>query len=195
MPSPLRPAVTLLALFTLVTGVAYPLAVTALAQGVFPDQANGSALKVEGRVVGSKLVGQPFDDPRYFWGRPSATSPTPDNAASSAGSNLGPSNPALARAVRDRIATLRAADPESRRQPIPVDLVTSSASGLDPHISPAGALYQVPRVARERRLPDGAVRTLVLEHIEDRSLGILGEPRVNVLLLNLALDELTRAAP
>lgn len=192
MLSVLRPAATLLALFTLVTGVAYPLAVTGVAQAIFPAQANGSLVEVDGRVVGSSLMGQPFDDPRYFWGRPSATGPSPYNASASTGSNLGPTNPALATAVRERVAALRAADPEQASMPIPVDLVTASGSGLDPHVSPAAALYQVHRVARVRGVPEDRVRALVEAHVEVRTLGVLGEPRVNVLRLNLALDELAR---
>lgn len=192
MLSVLRPAATLLTLFTLVTGVAYPLAVTGVAQAIFPAQANGSLVEVNGRVVGSSLMGQPFDDPRYFWGRPSATGPSPYNASASTGSNLGPTNPALATAVRERVAALRAVDPEQASMPIPVDLVTASGSGLDPHVSPAAALYQVHRVARVRGVPEDRVRALVEAHVEVRTLGVLGEPRVNVLRLNLALDELAR---
>ncbi len=186
----LRPALSLLALFTLLTGVAYPLAVTGCAQALFPAQAHGSLVTHGGKVVGSSLEGQPFDAPRYFWSRPSATTPTPYNGASSGGSNLGPSNPALADAVQGRVATLRAADPGATG-PVPIDLVTSSASGLDPHLSPAAALFQVPRVAQARGVDAGAVRALVERHVEGRTLGLLGEPRVNVLALNLALDELT----
>ena len=192
MLSVLRPAATLLALFTLTTGIGYPLAVTGAARIIFPAQANGSLVEANGRVVGSSLVGQSFDDPRYFWGRPSATSTSPYDASASAGSNLGPTNPALATAVRERVAALRAADPERASMPVPVDLVTGSASGLDPHVSPAAALYQVQRVARVRGVPEDRVRTLVEAHIEERTLGVLGEPRVNVLRLNLALDELAR---
>lgn len=187
MKSFVRPAVVLLALFTVVTGILYPVAVTALAQVVFPDQANGSLIRQGDRVVGSALIGQPFDDPRYFWGRPSATAPVAYNAAASAGSNLGPSNPALVAAVQARVAALHAADP-ANTQPVPVDLVTASASGLDPHISVAAALYQVPRVARVRGMPEGTVRDLVAQATDQRQLGFLGEPRVNVLKLNLALD-------
>lgn len=190
MLSQLRPAAVLLALFTLLTGLVYPLAVTASAQLLFPRQANGSLVEANGRVVGSSLVGQAFDDARYFWGRPSATTPVPYNAAASSGSNLGPTNPALATAVRERVAALRAAHPEQASTPIPVDLATASGSGLDPHVSPAAALFQVHRVARARALTDERVRRLVLEHVEGRSLGFLGEPRVNVLRLNLALDAL-----
>ncbi len=177
----------LLALFTLLTGVVYPLAVTGLAQVIFPTQANGSLIRQNGRVVGSTQIGQPFDDPRYFWGRPSATAPFPYNAAASAGSNLGPSNPALIEAVQARIAALQAADP-GNTQAVPVDLVTASASGLDPHISLAAALYQAPRVARARGLAAEAVEQLVAQYTEGRQLGFLGEPLVNVLKLNLALD-------
>jgi len=183
----IRPAIVLLALFTLLTGIAYPLAVTSLAQAVFPMQANGSLMGQEGRIVGSALIGQPFDDPRYFWGRPSATAPFPYNAAASSGSNLGPSNPALIEAVQARITALRAADP-GNDAPVPVDLVTASGSGLDPHISVAAALYQAPRVARVRGLNAEAVSQLVAQQAEGRQLGFLGEPRVNVLKLNLALD-------
>jgi len=183
----IRPAVVLLALFTLLTGLVYPLAVTGLAQAVFPIQANGSLMAQNDRIVGSALIGQPFTDPRYFWGRPSATAPFPYNAAASSGSNLGPSNPALMDAVHARIAALRAADP-GNTQAIPGDLATASASGLDPHISVAAALYQAPRVARARGLTSAAVAQLVAQHVEGRQFGFLGEPRVNVLKLNLALD-------
>jgi len=187
MLSQLRPAIMVLVLLTLVTGVAYPLLVTGIAQAVFPFQAQGSLVVKEGKVVGSVLIGQPFDDPKYFWSRPSATSPFPDNAGSSSGSNLSATNPDLIKAVQGRVDALRAADP-GNTAPVPVDLVTASGSGLDPHISPAAALYQVARVARVRKLDPEAVRQLVQRHIEGRSLGFLGEPRVNVLALNLALD-------
>ncbi len=187
MVAHLRPALMSLILFTLISGVAYPLLVTGVAQVVFPYQANGSLIVKEGKTVGSALIGQPFDDPKYFWGRPSATSPFSDNAATSSGSNLSPTNPALISAVQGRVDALRAADP-GNTAPVPVDLVTASGSGLDPHITPAAALYQVPRVARERKLDPEAVRRLVDRHTEGRSLGLLGEPRVNVLALNLALD-------
>ena len=183
----LRTALVLLALLTLVTGVAYPIAVTAIAQVVFPHQANGSLIVKDGKAVGSTLIGQPFDDPRYFWSRPSATTPFADNAGSSSGSNLSPTNPDLVKTVQGRVDALRAADP-GNTAPVPVDLVTASGSGLDPHISPAAALYQVPRVARVRGLSPEAVRLLVERHTEGRWLGLLGEPRVNVLALNLALD-------
>jgi K+-transporting ATPase ATPase C chain len=177
----------MLLLLTAITGLAYPLLVTGIAQVVLPHQANGSLIVKGGRIVGSELIGQPFDAPRYFWGRPSATVPFPYNAAASSGSNLGPSNPALVEAVRVRMAALRAADPGNAR-PIPVDLVTASASGLDPHISLAAALYQVPRVAQERGLSEEEVEALVRRCTAGRQLGLLGEPRVNVLDLNLALD-------
>ena len=190
MISTLRPAAVLLGVFTLVTGVAYPLAVTGVAQVVSPERANGSLLERGGRVVGSALIGQSFDDPRYFWGRPSATGRSPYDARASAGSNLGPSNPALIAAVRARVVALRAAHPEHAADPVPVDLVTASGSGLDPHISPAAARFQVGRVARARGLPEERVRAVVEAHVEGRSLGLLGEPRVNVLRLNLALDGL-----
>ncbi|WP_376793470.1 potassium-transporting ATPase subunit KdpC [Thermoflexus sp.] len=184
----LRAAIVILAALTLLTGLIYPLVVTGIAQTVFPYQANGSLILRDGRPVGSELIGQPFTDPKYFWSRPSATPSFPYNAAASGGSNLGPTNPALIEAVRRRVEALRAVDPENP-QPIPVDLVTASGSGLDPHISVAAALYQVPRVARARGLPEEQVRALVEGYIEGRLFGILGEPRVNVLQLNLALDE------
>ncbi len=186
-----RSAFLILAAMTLLTGVAYPLLVTGAAQALFPWQANGSLLVHDGTTVGSALVGQNFSDPKYFWGRPSATAPAPDNAAASQGSNLGPTNPALVRAVRARIEALRKADPRNDA-PVPVDLVTASASGLDPDISPAAAAYQVARVARARRLDPVAVQALVEEHTRGRTAGLLGEPRVNVLELNLALDALAR---
>jgi K+-transporting ATPase ATPase C chain len=187
MAAYLRPALTSLILFTLITGVAYPLVVTGIAQVIFPSQANGSLIVKDGKVVGSALIGQVFDEPKYFWGRPSATSPFGYNAGSSSGSNLSPTNPALIKAVQDRVDALRAADP-GNKAPVPVDLVTASGSGLDPHISPAAALYQVSRVARERKLAPDAVRALVERNTDGRFLGLLGEPRVNVLTLNLALD-------
>jgi K+-transporting ATPase ATPase C chain len=187
MAAYLRPALMSLVLFTLITGVAYPLLVTGVSQAVFPARASGSLIVKDGNVVGSALIGQPFDEPKYFWGRPSATSPFGYNAGSSSGSNLSPTNAALIAAVQGRVDTLRAADP-GNPGPVPVDLVTASASGLDPHISPAAAFYQVSRVARERKLSPEAVRQLVERHIEGRFLGFLGEPRVNVLALNLALE-------
>lgn len=183
----LRASLLMLLVMTVITGVLYPLAVTGVAHVAFPHQADGSLILRDGHVVGSRLIGQPFDDPRYFWGRPSATSPQPYNGAASAGSNLGPTNPALADAVRQRIAALHAADP-GNTQPVPVDLVTASASGLDPEISPAAAQYQLARVARARHLDVAQVRQLVAAHMQGRWLGLFGEPRVNVLALNLALD-------
>lgn len=184
-------ALGMLAVLTLLTGVLYPLLVTAAAQLAFPERARGSLLVEDGKVVGSRLVGQPFADPKYFWGRPSATSPVAYNAGASAASNLGPTNDALTKAAADRVEALRAVDPENGA-PVPVDLVTASGSGLDPHISPAAAAYQLRRVARARRLSEERVRQLVAAHTEGRDLGVLGEPRVNVLLLNLALDRLER---
>jgi K+-transporting ATPase ATPase C chain len=186
--SQLRPALVVLALFTLLTGVVYPLLVTGVAQAAFPRQANGSLVKQGDQVIGSSLIGQEFEEPKYFWGRLSATTPA-YNAASSSGSNLGPSNPALAAEVKGRADALRAADP-GNTAPIPVDLATSSGSGLDPHISPAAAYYQVGRIAKARGVEGSRVKALVDSHIEGRTLGVLGEPVVNVLLLNLALDKL-----
>ncbi len=185
----LRPAIVLLALFTILMGLVYPLLVTGIAQGVFPSQANGSLIVHEGKAVGSALIGQPFDDPKYFWGRLSATAPYPYNAGASSGSNLGPTNEALRKVIQSRVEALHTADPDDPA-PVPVDLVTASASGLDPHLSPAAALYQVRRVARVRGLDEATVRHLVEQHNEARQLGILGEPRVNVLRLNLALEAL-----
>jgi K+-transporting ATPase ATPase C chain len=185
--SELRTALLVFVALTGITGVAYPLAVTGIAQLVFPDQANGSLIVEAGAARGSALIGQPFDDPRWFWGRPSATGGFPNNAAASSGSNLGPTSDALLEAVRGRVEALRAADP-GNAAPIPVDLVTASSSGLDPHISPAAAAYQASRVARERNLSPAAVDALIREHTEGRFLGVLGEPRVNVVRLNLALD-------
>ncbi|MBF0424776.1 MAG: potassium-transporting ATPase subunit KdpC [Magnetococcales bacterium] len=185
----LKPALLLLTLFTLLTGLLYPALVTALAQLAFPEAAQGSLLRGgHGEVVGSALIGQPFSAARYFWGRLSATTPQPYNAASSGGSNLGPLNPALRDAVSARIAALKESDPK-QTQPIPVDLVTSSGSGLDPHISPAAAQWQLPRVARERGIPEPELRALVAQHTAGRTFGVLGEARVNVLTLNLALDQ------
>lgn len=181
-------AAGMLAVLTLITGVAYPLLVTGIAKVAFPDQANGSLIVKDRKVVGSALIGQPFEDPKHFWSRLSATTPGAYNAASSTGSNLGPTNEALTKNAKARVDALQAADPENTA-PIPVDLVTSSASGLDPHISPAAAEYQVHRVAKARGLPEDRVRALVEKHTQGRALGILGEPCVNVLLLNLELDE------
>ena len=189
MRSQLRPALTMLLILTVLTGLVYPLAVTGLAQLLFPAQANGSLIVRDGKVIGSKLIGQYFDQPRYFWGRPSATAPFPYNAGASGGSNLGPTNPVLFEAMRARVTALRAADP-GNDSPVPVDLVTTSGSGLDPHISPAAALYQVKRVARARGLDEATVKTLVAQNTEGRQFGLLGERRVNVLQLNLALDTL-----
>lgn len=183
----IRPALVLLALFTVLCGGLYPLAVTGAAQAIFPKQANGSLVQKDGAVVGSELIGQPFSANGYFWSRRSVTAPHPFNGGASSGSNLGPTNPALREAVEARIAELQAADP-GNPLPIPVDLVTASGSGLDPHISPAAAQYQVRRVARERNLAVRDVEALVAEHTEGRFLGLVGEPRVNVLRLNLALD-------
>ena len=183
----LRPALVSFALLTLVTGVVYPLAVTAVAQLAFPSQANGSLIVKDGAPVGSTLIGQPFDDPKYFWSRLSATSPVGYNGASSSGSNLGPLNDALVDAVKGRIDALKAADP-GNFAPVPIDLVTASASGLDPHISPAAAQYQVARVARARGLDQQAVRALVGQYTHGRQWGVFGEPVVDVLSLNLALD-------
>jgi K+-transporting ATPase ATPase C chain len=183
-----KPALRLLIVLTVLTGVIYPLLLTGMAQLVFPAQANGSLIEANGHPVGSRLIGQPFDDPRCFWGRPSATSPFSYNAAASAGSNLGPSSSALREAVRQRVADLRATDP-GNLAPIPVDLVTASASGLDPDISVAAARYQVPRIARIRGIPEQALFDLIDRHTAGRAFGFLGEPRVNVLTLNLALDE------
>jgi potassium-transporting ATPase KdpC subunit len=184
MKTQLRPALTLLALFTILTGVIYPLVIMGIAQVAFPNQANGSFVVIDGRTYGSELLGQPFDDPKYFWGRPSAAG---YNAAASSGSNYGPMNPALLDSVQARINALNAADPDNPL-PFPVDLVTASASGLDPHISVAAALYQVHRVASARGLDEAEVASLVEKYTEGRQFGFLGEPRVNVLLLNLALD-------
>ena len=183
----LRPAVVLFVLLTLLTGIVYPLAVTVVAQVLFPHQAAGSIVMRDGRAIGSVLIGQSFSDPGHFWGRPSATTPQPYNGTASNASNFGPLNPALTDAIKARIATLRAADP-GNTAPVPVDLVTASGSGLDPHISVAAASYQAARVARARGLPLQRVRALLAAHSEGRLLGVLGEPRVNVLELNLALD-------
>jgi K+-transporting ATPase ATPase C chain len=189
MTAQLRPALISLLLLTLLTGLVYPLVVTGIAQVVFPHQANGSLIIQNNQPVGSELIGQQFTDPKYFWGRLSATGPVPYNAAASSGSNRGPLNPALLDDVQARIAALRGAAP-GNTAPIPVDLVTASSSGLDPHISPAAAAYQVRRVAAARGLDEAAVRELVARYTQGRQLGLLGEPRVNVLQLNIALDEL-----
>jgi K+-transporting ATPase ATPase C chain len=183
----LRIAMIVFLLLTVVTGVVYPGLVTLVAAVAFPTQSSGSLVRVDGKLVGSRLIGQSFSSPRYFWGRPSATGPVPNNGAVSSGSNQGPLNPALAAAVESRIAALRAADPGNTR-PVPVDLVTASGSGLDPEISVAAVEFQVPRVARERGLPEARVLELVRAATAGRTLGVLGEPRVNVLELNLALD-------
>ena len=182
-----RPTLVLFAALTLLVGLAYPLVVTGAAQALFPAQAAGSLVYQDGKPVGSALIGQNFSDPRHFWGRPSATSPMPYNAAASSGSNQGPLNPALVDAVKARIEALRAADP-GNTAPVPIDLVTASASGLDPHISPAAARYQVTRVAKARGLPPERVAALVEQHVQGPWLPIVGEPVVNVLRLNLALD-------
>ncbi|MDE3042344.1 MAG: potassium-transporting ATPase subunit KdpC [Nitrospirota bacterium] len=187
MRTQLRPALVALVALTLITGLLYPLVITGLAQMFFPRQANGSLILIDGKPVGSSLIGQPFDEPKYFWGRPSATSPFSYNAAASSGSNLGPTNDALIKAVQARIDVLKDVDP-GNILPVPVDLVTASGSGLDPHISLAAAEYQVRRVARVRGLDETVVRRLMAQHTERRQLGVLGEPRVNVLTLNLALD-------
>ena len=191
MGTHLRPALVSLALLSVVTGLAYPAIVTVVAQLIFPHQASGSLIVKHGKSVGSTLIGQTFDDPKYFWGRPSATSPFGYNAGASSGSNLSPTNADLIKTVQGRVDALRAADP-GNTAPVPVDLVTASGSGLDPHISPAAALYQVGRVARARTLDESVVRDLVGQHTEGRQWGMLGEPRVNVLALNIALDGLGR---
>jgi K+-transporting ATPase ATPase C chain len=174
-------------ILTIITGVLYPLFVTGIAQAFFHAKASGSFISRDGKVVGSSLIGQPFDDPKYLWGRPSSTSPMPLNAASSSGSNLGPSNPAFLDIVKTRIEALRTADP-ANRMPVPVDLVTASGSGLDPHISLAGAYYQIPRIARRRGIPENAAREIVLRHAAGRYFGVIGEAIVNVLDVNLDLD-------
>ena len=186
-----KESLLMLVVLTAVTGVIYPLIVTGIAQGVFPAQANGSLVERDGKAVGSALIGQPFSDAKYFWSRASATSPMPYNAGASSGSNQGPLNPALADAVKGRVAALHKADPDNNAA-VPVDLVTASGSGLDPHITPAAADFQVARIARERTLSETTVRELIAHHTEGRQLGFLGEPRVNVLELNLDLD---RTAP
>ncbi|MBK9797210.1 MAG: potassium-transporting ATPase subunit KdpC [Holophagaceae bacterium] len=190
----LRPALVAFIALSAITGLAYPAVITGLSKVIFPKQAAGSLIKADGKVIGSELIGQPFTDPRDFWGRPSATvdangKPLPYNGANSGGSNLAPSNPDLKKAVEERIAVLRAADPDTTG-PVPVDLVTSSASGLDPHISPAAAAFQVHRVAKARGLDEAKVRDLVMAHTEPPQLGVLGDAKVNVLKLNLALERL-----
>jgi potassium-transporting ATPase KdpC subunit len=197
MVSQIRAAVVALVALTIITGLAYPLLVTGIAQAAFPREANGSLIERDGKLVGSRLIGQSFDDPGHFWGRLSATLDSsgkalPYNAGASAASNLGPTNPALTDAVKGRIDALHAADPDNET-PIPVDLVTSSASGLDPDISPAAAEYQLRRIARARGIDEPSLRAIVAEHTEGRTLGVLGEPRVHVLELNLALDAANRA--
>lgn len=182
-----RPALLLFVLLTVLTGIVYPLLITLIAQTVFAHQANGSIVMRDGKPVGSEMIGQPFDDPRYFWSRPSPTGPVPYNAAASTGSNLGPTNPAHLDAVKGRVEAIRAAHP-NQSGPVPADLVTTSGSGLDPHISPAAAEYQVSRVAQARGISTDQVRQIVASHTEGRTLSLLGEPRVNVLALNLALD-------
>jgi K+-transporting ATPase ATPase C chain len=185
----LRPVLVTFTVLTLVTGVAYPLAVTGIGQALFPTQAGGSLIQRDGKTVGSALIGQNFTDPGHFWGRPSATGPQPNNAIASSGSNQGPLNPALVDAVKGRVEALRAADP-GNTLPVPVELVTASASGLDPHISPAAAGFQVQRVAKARNLDATKVRALVVDNTQSPMLGLMGEPVVNVLRLNLALDAL-----
>lgn len=187
----LRPAVLMFLILAVITGALYPLGITGIAGLFFPNQTDGSLIQREGEGVGSKLIGQPFDDPKYFWGRPSATGPFAYNASASSGSNLGPTNEALKKAVADRVAALKAADPDNTA-PVPADLVTASGSGLDPHISPAAAAYQARRVAKQRNVGEEEVGRLVAEHTEGRQWGVLGEPRVNVLELNLALDKSTK---
>ena len=189
MSSIIRPAVVLFLAMTAITGIAYPLVVTGIAKLVFPSQAGGSLIEKDGKAIGSRLIGQSFSDPKYFWGRPSATAPQAYNALASSGSNQGPLNPALTDAVKSRVEALRAADP-TNSAPVPVDLVTASASGLDPDISVAAANYQAGRVARARNVSPEAVQSLIATHTQGKLLGILGEPRLNVLELNLALDTL-----
>jgi len=186
----LRPAIVLFILLSIITGIAYPLATTVLGKWLLPAQVNGSLIEKNGKLIGSALIGQNFTEPQYFWGRPSATGPYPNNAAASSGSNLGPLNPTLADAVKARVAALKNADPENTL-PIPVDLVTTSASGLDPHISPAAAIYQANRVAKARGLSAVSVQALINDNTEGRQWGVFGEPRVNVLNINIALDKNT----
>ena len=184
----LKTAILTFLILTIITGIFYPLFITGVSKVFFRSQADGSLIYRNGKPIGSSLIGQSFDDPKYFWPRPSATSPAAFNAASSSGSNLGPSNPALADTIKNRVKAYKAADPNNTN-PVPIDLVTSSASGLDPHISLAGAYYQAPRVARLRNLPLNTVRDIILQHTNKRFLAVLGEPVVNVLELNLSLDE------
>ncbi len=187
MQTLLRPAISLFLLLSVITGILYPIAVTGISKAIFPDAAGGSLIVKDGKPVGSELIGQNFADPKYFWGRPSATSPQPNNGMASGGSNLGPLNPALVDAVKGRVDALKAADPGNRMS-IPTDLVTASVSGLDPEISPAAAAYQIERIARIRKLKAETVAALVVKNTAGRQLGLFGEPRVNVLKLNLALD-------
>jgi len=189
MTSLFRPAIVLFVILTVITGIVYPLVVTGIGQALFPRQSNGSLILKDGKPIGSRLIAQSFTDPKYFWSRPSATTPQPYNGTGSTGSNLGPLNPALTDAIKQRIDALHAADP-GNKAPVPVDLVTASASGLDPEESVAAANYQAARVARARGLPEAQLRALIAAHTEGRLLGVLGEPRVNVLELNLALDAL-----
>jgi potassium-transporting ATPase KdpC subunit len=191
MLSQIRPAIVILILFTIITGVLYPLAVTGIAQALFRDKANGSLIEKDGKVIGSKLIGQSFDDPKYFWGRLSGTGKILYDAGNSNGANFGPTNDALLVSVNGRIKALKEADPTNTAR-IPVDLVTNCASGLDPHISPAAAEYQMERVANARKMAVAKVRSLVAAHTEARDIGLFGEPRVNVLQLNLALDDATK---
>ncbi len=191
MNNNIRPALVLFIFLTLLTGLAYPVLVTVVAKALFPSQASGSVIFRDGKPIGSALIGQNFTDPKNFWGRPSATGPMPYNATASSGSNVGPQNPVLVASVKDRISALRAADPTSpATKPVPIDLVTASASGLDPHISPAAAYYQINRIATARKFPADSVKSLVDSHIEKPLFGLLGEPRVNVLKLNLALNSM-----
>jgi K+-transporting ATPase ATPase C chain len=189
MKTLLRPAVSLFVLLSVVTGIVYPLAVTGIAKAAFPEAAGGSLIVKDGKAIGSRLIGQNFTDPKYFWGRPSATGPMPYNASASGGSNQGPLNPALVDAVKSRIEALKAADPDNKL-PIPADLVNASASGLDPHISPEAAAYQLTRVASQRHLAPAEIKALINQHTEGRQWGVFGEPRVNVLQLNISLDSL-----
>lgn len=187
MKTYIRPCLVLFALLTLLTGIVYPALITVIAQVVFSDQANGSVIVRDGKAIGSSLIGQSFDESKYFWGRPSATGPVGYNSAASSGSNLGPTNPVLLDTIKGRVEAILAANPD-QKGPVPVDLVTASGSGLDPHISPAAAEFQVARVAKVRGLSESKVRELVASKTQSRTFGILGEPRVNVLQLNLSLD-------